>query len=252
MTVPLRIEDDALTDTGLVRPQNEDSHLSRPQQQLWVVADGMGGHEGGRFASQAIVEALAAAELPDGFEAAADALSAAVHAANQRVYATARDAGRMMGSTVVALLLRGDEFAVFWAGDSRAYLLRDDRLIQLTRDHSQVQDMLDRGLMSEADAADHPMRHVLTRAVGVQPTLEIDAIRDVVNKGDVFLLCSDGLHGVLSDEEITAILREQGVGAAPALVAACLERGAPDNVTVALVSASEPTMLTLASEERTA
>lgn len=252
MTVALRIEDDALTDTGLVRPKNEDSFLSLPQTQLWLVADGMGGHEGGQFASKSIVEAVEAADLPDGFEAAADALSAAIHAANQRIFATARDAGRMMGSTVVALLLRGDEFAVFWAGDSRAYLLRDDRLIQLTRDHSQVQDMLERGLMSEADAADHPMRHVLTRAVGVQPTLEIDAIRDQFTRGDLFLLSSDGLHGVLSDDEIAAILRRQGIGANRALVDACLQRGAPDNVTVTLVSASEPTMLALAGQGGTA
>lgn len=249
MTVQLRIEDDALTDTGLVRPQNEDSHLSLPQKQLWLVADGMGGHEGGRFASQAIVEAVSTADLPDGFEAATDAFSAAVHAANQRIFAAGRDAGRLMGSTVVALLVRGDEFAVFWAGDSRAYLLRDDQLILLTRDHSQVQDMVDRGLLSPEDAADHPMRHVLRRAVGVQPSLEIDAIRDQVAKGDLFLLSSDGLHGVLSDEDIAAILRKHEVGAARPLVDACLQRGAPDNVTVVLVSASEPTMLNLARQE---
>jgi serine/threonine protein phosphatase Stp1 len=96
------------------------------------------------------------------------------------------------------------------------------------------------------------MRHVLTRAVGVQPTLEIDAIRDHFTKGDLFLLCSDGLHGVLSDDEMAAILRQQGGGAARALVAACLERGAPDNVTVALVCVSEPTMLALAGAENAA
>lgn len=250
MTGPLRIEDDALSDTGLVRPANEDSYASLAQAQVWAVADGMGGHENGRFASQAIAEAVQAAAFPEVFEAACDALGAAIHAANQRIFAAAQDAGKLMGSTVVALVVRGSEFAVLWAGDSRAYLLRGDQLIQLTRDHSQVQDMLDRGLLSAEQAADHPMRHVLSRAVGVQPALEIDAIRDHIQTGDLFLLCSDGLHGVLSDEEIAAILRRDEAGSARALVAACLERGAPDNVTVVLVAASEPTLLALAGEER--
>lgn len=249
MTVALRIEDDALTDTGLVRPQNEDSHVSLPQAQVWVVADGMGGHENGRFASSAIVEAAAATAYPDDLEGACAALGDAVQAANQRIFAAASEAGKMMGSTMVALLVRGEEFCVLWAGDSRAYLLRDGQLIQLTRDHSQVQAMLDSGMLTPEQAADHPMRHVLARAVGVQAGLEIDAIRDYVNRGDLFLLSSDGLHGVLSDDEIAGILRQQGGGAARALVTACLERGAPDNVTVVLVSAHEPTLLTLAGAD---
>jgi serine/threonine protein phosphatase Stp1 len=245
----LRLEDAALTDVGLVRAENEDGHASLPQAQVWLVADGMGGHENGRFASQAIVEAVSAATMPEEFEAACQALSRAVQAANQRIYAVASEAGKVMGSTFVALLLRGDEFAVLWAGDSRAYLFRDDRLHQLSRDHSQVQHMLDRGLLSAEEAADHPMRHVLARAVGAQPALEIDAIRDRAQRDDLFLLCSDGLHGVIDDDQIAAILRQQGAGSARALVAACLERGAPDNVTVVLVSASEPTLLALGGEE---
>ncbi|MET0251599.1 MAG: protein phosphatase 2C domain-containing protein [Novosphingobium sp.] len=249
MTGALRIEDFALTDTGLARAENEDSHASLPQAQAWLVADGMGGHENGRFASQAIVDAVTAADLPQGIEAACQALGSAIHAANKRIFAAAADAGRLMGSTMVALVLRDDEFAVLWAGDSRAYLLRDDQLFQLTRDHSQVQDMIDRGLLTPEDAADHPMRHVLARAVGVQAALEVDAIRDHTHRGDLFLLCSDGLHGVVSDAEIAEILRGHGIGAAQPLVAACLARGAPDNVTVVLVSANEPTLLALAGEE---
>ena len=248
MTRQLRIEDVSLTDTGLARAQNEDCHTSLPREQVWLVADGMGGHENGRFASQAIVEATNAATIPDGLEPACDALGGAIQAANERIFAASRDVGKMMGSTVVAMVVRDGEFAVMWAGDSRAYLFRDDTLYQLTRDHSQVQELMDRGLLSAEDAADHPMRHVLARAVGVAAELEIDAIRDQVVKGDLFLLCSDGLHGVVSDEEIARILREQGNGAAPALIEASIKLGAPDNVTVVLVYASEPTLLVLAGE----
>jgi serine/threonine-protein phosphatase Stp1 len=248
MTSQLRIEDASLTDTGLARAQNEDCYASLPREQVWLVADGMGGHDNGQFASQAIVEATNAAVFPDGLENACTALGDAIHAANARIYSTAQAAGKMMGSTFVALVVRDGEFAVMWAGDSRAYLFRDDRLIQLTRDHSQVQELLDRGLLTPADAADHPMRHILARAVGVQDALEIDAIRDKVVQGDLFLLCSDGLHGVVSDDEIAAILREHGAGGVQALVQASLARGAPDNVTVVLVYASEPTMLVLAGE----
>jgi serine/threonine protein phosphatase PrpC len=246
MTRQLRIEDVSITDTGLARSENEDCHASLPEQQVWLVADGMGGHDNGRFASQAIVEAARGATLPDTLEDACDALGGAIHAANEKIYATSREAGKMMGSTVVALVVREGEFAVMWAGDSRAYLFRDGQLIQLTRDHSQVQELMDRGMLTPEEAADHPMRHVLARAVGVQPALEIDAIRDQVAKGDLFLLCSDGLHGVVDDAEIAAILREQGNAGAQALIEASLERGAPDNVTVVLVYASEPTMLVLA------
>jgi serine/threonine protein phosphatase PrpC len=248
MTLNLRIEDASLTDTGLARAENEDCHASLTMQQVWLVADGMGGHANGRFASDAIVEATKAATLPEELEDACAALGDAIQAANDRILAASREADRMMGSTVVALVVRDGEFAVMWAGDSRAYLFRDERLIQLTSDHSQVQELIDRGLLSREDAADHPMRHVLARAVGVQDDLQLDAIRDRVAKDDLFLLCSDGLHGVVPDAEIAAILRRHGASAAPALIEASLARGAPDNVTVVLVHASEPTMLVLAGE----
>lgn len=248
MNSNLRIEDASLTDTGLARAENEDCHVSLPQQQVWLVADGMGGHDNGRFASNAIVEATKAATMPDGLEDACYALGGAIHQANATIYAASRDAGKMMGSTVVALVVRDGEFAVMWAGDSRAYLFRGDQLIQLTKDHSQVQDLMDRGMLTAEEAADHPMRHVLARAVGVQPELQVDAIRDQVAKGDLFLLCSDGLHGVVEESEIATILREHGSNGAQKLIEASLERGAPDNVTVVLVYASEPTMLVLAGQ----
>jgi serine/threonine protein phosphatase PrpC len=153
--------------------------------------------------------------------------------------------GKQMGSTVVSLVIRGPEFIVLWAGDSRAYLYRQGQLIQLTRDHTQVEAMMERGLLTPEEAADHPMKHVLARAVGVQETLEIDGVRDRIESRDIFVLCSDGLSGVVSDAEIAAMLAEHGHAAGDLLVAACLERGAPDNVTVTLVAANEPTLLVL-------
>ena len=240
-----RIEDVAVTHVGNVRKENEDSHASLPREQIWVVADGMGGHHNGQFASRAISEAVAGVAHQPLLDGACDAVAAAIHDANHKIFSQAQELGKQMGSTVVSLIVRGQEFAVLWAGDSRAYLFRDDKLIQLTRDHTQVEDMLERGLLTEREAADHPMKHVLSRAVGVQAALELDGIRDSVASRDIFLLCSDGLYGVVSDEEIAAALRARGHFAGEDLIAACLERGAPDNVTITLVAANEPTLLSL-------
>lgn len=248
MSEPFRIDDAAATHVGEVRQENEDSHLALGEAGIWVVADGMGGHENGKYASQTIVDAIARTSFPDALEEACDALSAAVHAANAEIYARSREAEAQMGSTFVALVVRGIEFAVLWSGDSRAYVYRGGHLYQLTADHTQVQAMIDRGLLTPEEALIHPMRHVLSRAVGVEETLQIDAVRDTIDPRDVFLLCSDGLHGLLADWEIAAILERGGIGAGDELIAQCLARGAPDNVTVTLVMASEPTMLVLGSE----
>jgi serine/threonine protein phosphatase Stp1 len=233
MTKKLRLEVDVNTHQGCVRTANEESLSSSLRQQVWAIADGMGGHKNGQFASQKLAAAIHEAAVPDDLEGACRAVADAIYAANDQVFAEAQRAGEQMGSTIVALLIRDSEFAVLWAGDSRAYLLRDDVLHQLSKDHTQVQEMLDRGLLSESEAADHPMGHVLARAVGVQSDLEIDAISDTAQVGDTFLLCSDGLHGVMNDQEITQIIANWGRESAAKLVEECLERGAPDNVTVA-------------------
>ncbi|WP_315760677.1 PP2C family protein-serine/threonine phosphatase [Sphingomonas sp. Y38-1Y] len=245
MTGP-RIDAHALTHVGRVRKNNEDSFCERPRDGLWAVADGMGGHERGEVASAAIVEALHAAPLTGQFDDDAPIAADAIHAANARIWAEGQERGGQMGSTVVALLLRGWRFAVLWVGDSRAYLLRGGTLYQLTRDHSQVQDMVDRGLLSEADAAGHPMSHVLARAVGVRPETEVDIVADEAVPGDVFLLCSDGLSGPLADAEIAGLLRTGDAQAAERLVAATLDRGAPDNVTIVVVALNETTSLSFA------
>lgn len=245
MTNAFRVEDSVLTHVGNVRSQNEDSYFADPAAGVWVVADGMGGHTNGKMASEALVAAVGAVSVPEPLDAACEVVANAIHSANTAIFGHAQEAGVQMGSTVVSLVVRGDEFAVLWSGDSRAYLLRDGHFIQLTRDHTQVQEMVDRGLLSPNDVENHPMKHVLSRAVGVQDVLEIDAIRDQMQTRDLFLLCSDGLYGVVDEAEIARIVREQGVAAADALVAASLAGGAPDNVTVALISVAEPTLLVL-------
>jgi serine/threonine-protein phosphatase Stp1 len=246
MSPSLRIEDDAHTNVGCVRSANEDSLVAMSREQVWIVADGMGGHANGKMASSTIVASVEAAEIPEELVPACEAVSDAIHGANAAIFAEAQSAGQQMGSTVVGLVIRERQFAVLWAGDSRAYVYRGNNLYQLTRDHTQVQEMIDRGLMRPEDAEGHPMGHVLARAVGVQPSLEIDAIADEALPGDLFLLCSDGLHGVLSDEEISAILAQEGRLSPEPLIAACIERGAPDNVSVIVVSATEPTTLSFA------
>jgi serine/threonine protein phosphatase Stp1 len=242
----LRLDDALETHVGCVRQVNEDSSVALPRVGVWVVADGMGGHANGQKASQTIVQMASSIDIPERFVPACDTVASAIHAANARIFADAEASGQQMGSTVVALVVKERDFAVLWAGDSRAYLYRDGDLHQLSTDHTQVQEMLDRGLLTPEQAEGHPMGHVLARAVGVRPTLELDAINDTARPGDLFLLCSDGLHGVLSQGEIVAALANHGRNAAELLVAQCLDRGAPDNVTICLVAAHEPTALSFA------
>ncbi|MEP7221498.1 MAG: protein phosphatase 2C domain-containing protein [Novosphingobium sp.] len=245
MTPAYRLEDTAETHVGKVRSENEDSQISLPESGVWLVADGMGGHANGRYASQTIAGGLDGLPIPADLEGACEAVSRAVQAANAEIFAKSVEAGAQMGSTFVSLVISGGEFAVLWAGDSRAYLFRGGQLFQLSTDHTQVEAMLERGLLTPEEAADHPMKHVLARAVGVEEHLQIDAIRDAVEPRDVFLLCSDGLHGLVSDAEIAAMLADKAHDAAHDLIALCLDRGAPDNVTIALVAVNEPTLLVL-------
>lgn len=243
-----RVESVTRTHEGRVRTNNEDSFCDRGEDGLWAVADGMGGHENGEWASAEIAWAIASVHLPSEFDAACQIIASAIHRANSRIFDEATDRGIQMGSTAVALLLRDRRFAIFWVGDSRAYLLRDGTLHQLSRDHTQVQELVDRGLLTAAEIEGHPMAHVLARAVGVQESVEVDVIADEACAGDVFLLCSDGLTGPLDDAriaEVLAMLNHQA--AADLLIETTLARGAPDNVTLVMVALDETTMLSLSS-----
>ncbi|MGG5812418.1 PP2C family protein-serine/threonine phosphatase [Falsiroseomonas sp. CW058] len=226
-----------VTHPGSVRPRNEDIFVDRGDIGLWAVADGAGGHGAGDVASAAIAAALS--DLPAGLSAA-ELLAqvrlriGAVHAELQD-RAAAAGRGRIIASTVVILLARGGHYACLWAGDSRAYLLRDGALTRITRDHSVVQDLVESGLIDADDAEAHPQANVITRAVGAQGELELDKISARIAPGDLFLLCSDGLFKALPEGEIARMLAA-GLGAED-LIAAALARGARDNVTAVAIRA---------------
>ncbi|HEV2817350.1 MAG TPA: PP2C family serine/threonine-protein phosphatase [Allosphingosinicella sp.] len=235
---PFRIESAALTHRGLVREQNEDGFCLRERAGLWAVADGMGGHEGGEWASARLVAELDRVELEAELEAAERRLADAIRAANDAIAAEAEARGGRMGTTLVALLVRERAFLVLWVGDSRAYLLRDGALRRLSRDHSRVQEMVELGLIAPAEAAGHPLGHILTRALGERGGAEIDRAGGEVKAGDVFLLCSDGLHGCVGEGEIRRQLAQGSPRRAlDGLIAAALAAGGPDNVTGIVVRA---------------
>ncbi|HST35714.1 MAG TPA: PP2C family serine/threonine-protein phosphatase [Allosphingosinicella sp.] len=240
----IRIESSALTHVGRVRQQNQDSFCARERDGLWAVADGMGGHEGGEWASAALADALAAIALPEELEPACEAVEEAIRTANAAIVAEAALRERQMGTTVVALIVRGQRYAILWVGDSRAYALRRGKLLQLSRDHTQVQEMVDRGIMRPEDARGHPMGHILSRAVGVREDVQIDRATGEIEPGDIFMICSDGLHSYVEEAEIGQLLgRGSPERALDALIAATLENGAPDNVTAIAVWTSEPTLI---------
>jgi len=243
---PFRIESAALTHQGRVRDNNQDSYCLRERDGLWAVADGMGGHEGGEWASARLVEELDGIEMTGDLDEAGERIAGAIRAANEAIVAEAGRRGRQMGSTIVALILQNQRYLVLWVGDSRAYLLRDGKFAQLSRDHTQVQEMVDRGLIRPEEASGHPMGHILSRAVGVRGEIEVDRAQGEVRPGDVFLLCSDGLHGYLDAREISRLLgRGSPERALDELVALTLAAGAPDNVTGIAIWASDPTLLSL-------
>lgn len=221
---------------GAVRSRNEDRFVNRPDLGLWAVADGAGGHQSGDVAAATVAAALSA--VPSGL-GAAELLAEVrlrIGRAHERLRAEAarRGGNAMLATTVVALLARGDHYACLWAGDSRAYLLRDGRLLQVTRDHSAVQELLDAGLISPAEARGHPRANVITRAIGADvEELILDKITDRLRAGDRFLLCSDGLSKTLAEGEIAALLA--GAAAARPLIAAALEQKADDNVTAVMI-----------------
>jgi len=230
----------ARTDVGKVRRLNEDACLDRPDLGLWAVADGMGGHDAGDIASRLIVEELDKVAPPADAATFLSEVKARLQRANGELRAEAarRGAGKVIASTVVALLVYGRHFACVWAGDSRLYLFRDER--QISRDHSHVQELVNLGLVRPEAARDHPQANVVTRAVGATDTLELEMRHERVLPNDVFLLCSDGLTKMLTDDEIEEILsRVAAPEAAQVLLDLALERGAVDNVTSVIVQCRE-------------
>jgi protein phosphatase len=236
-----------LTDRGLCRETNEDAYLLEPEFGLFAVADGMGGHAAGEIAAQLATEALREAIFRAGAHRdPEELLRAAVLEANRRICDSILEhrERRGMGTTLVAALVRGDRAVIAHVGDSRAYLYRHGRLRRLTTDHSWVLEQVRLGLLTEEAAARHPMRNIVTRALGTR-TMEGPEIHSVeLEPGDLLLLCSDGLNTMLSDPEIEEILRSSCHDPAEAcrvLVASANERGGEDNTTVVLVQVQNRT-----------
>jgi serine/threonine protein phosphatase PrpC len=225
------------THVGTVRRHNEDSCLDRREIGLWVVADGMGGHEAGDVASRLIVESLSGIGQPADAATLLTDVRERLNKSNlQLLDEAARRGTGIVGSTVVALLAHGTFFACLWAGDSRLYRMRNGALEQLTRDHSQIWEMIEAGVIDAEAAEHHPLANVITRAVGVDSELVLDKLTDRVQPEDLFLLCSDGLSKMVSDREIAEILRGMPISAIPeALIAAALAHGGRDNITAIAV-----------------
>lgn len=216
------------------RERNEDAVLARDDLGVWAVADGMGGHQGGSWASATVIETLA--RLACEADGRQIALEQAVAEGNQEIVEAARAMGGTIGTTFAALSFDGFAMTGLWVGDSRIYRWRDGRLDRLTRDHSIVQELVDRGTLMPDEAEKHPMAHVLSRAVGVQAAVSADRFGFEALPGDMFLLCSDGLTRVVSEPEIAAELAGGNAQVATdALLELTLDRGAPDNVSIIVV-----------------
>lgn len=232
-----RVRHSALTHVGHVRSRNEDSILALPDQGIWLVSDGMGGHDGGDFASQTVVEAVAA--IPPDLPAAErmQALRVAIGRAHDQIRAeSVRRGGRTIGATVVALLLIDGHFVAFWAGDSRLYRLRGGAIELLTTDHSLVADLVLAGEMSWDEADQLPEANTITRAAGVGDTPGLEKIRGEVRPGDRFLLASDGLYKHAGFESLRRVLSTATIETvAETLLQIALDGGGDDNVSVIVV-----------------
>jgi serine/threonine protein phosphatase PrpC len=227
------VEHAAATDVGREREHNEDAFLARPP--LFVVADGMGGAEAGEVASQAAIEEFErAGGLPE-------TLGATIEAANARINAMAgEDSGRAgMGCTCTASFADAGRLTVAHVGDSRLYRLRGDAFEQLTDDHSLVGGLVRLGQLTPEEAEQHPQRSVILRAVGVEPTVEVDVLQHELEPGDVYLACSDGLSGMVRDEVLAETLRMFSplAEAAEMLIELANAAGGRDNITVVLFRA---------------
>jgi serine/threonine protein phosphatase PrpC len=231
------------THAGTVRTTNEDALFVSDDLGLWAVSDGMGGHAGGGIASASIVDTLhlladrpASSPLEHRARTALCDANAELCRRNEAAMPPSD-----MGATVALLGIEGAGFFCLWAGDSRIYRIRGAEAAQLTRDHRYVQDLIDAGTLSESEAARHPRRNVITRAVGIARDIEFDRCDGEVREGDIFLLATDGVSGICTAQDISAAALAQPLEqAADDLAALCLKRGAPDNFAFVFVRVERP------------
>jgi serine/threonine protein phosphatase PrpC len=228
----------AVTHPGTKRDHNEDMFVDRSDLGLWAVADGAGGHDAGEVASEMIATTLETIPL----ELTAEEMLAQVRLRISATHTALRECaarkgeGALVASTVVVLIVRHGHFACLWAGDSRAYLLRDGMMRQITRDHSLVQELLEAGAIGPDEAANHPRGNVITRAVGAElDEILLDKVSDRLLSGDRFLLCSDGLCKTLPESELASLLAAIDGTPPQAVIDAALAQDASDNVTAVIV-----------------
>lgn len=245
------------SDTGRKRPHNEDRVAADPGNGVAVLADGMGGHKGGEIASALAVETIIrelATRLPgiaagsaddDAYAPESQLTRAVVTEANTVVYETARAQPQYegMGTTLVVALFHDDRLTLAHVGDSRAYRLRGGRLELLTRDHTLMQELVDRGFYTPEEARASLNRNIVTRALGIEESVNVDLQEEIALSGDVYLLCSDGLNDMVDDETIRLTLDEFGdnlEGAADQLIRKANENGGQDNVSIVLARVLKP------------
>ena len=250
----LKVASAGLTDVGRKRDHNEDSYLIDDELQLYVVADGMGGHAGGGTASRIAVETIdrelrsARASTEDPFRAEVplqdsplpDAIRNAVGSACQAIFTAAQEDPRLagMGTTVIALLVKGDQAFFAHVGDSRAYLIRGELIQQISEDHSLVNEQIKAGMITPEEAKHSRYKNIITRSVGFEEEVQVDVMGLTLQPGDTFLLCSDGLANMVDDEELRQVIDATPLERAPEkLVEMANERGGDDNITVIVVRA---------------
>ncbi len=239
---PMHFTCAARTDVGIVRSSNEDNYLMLPDRGVFIVADGMGGHAAGEVASEMAVritsrEIGTLRGLSDA--EASDRMRAAIRTANDAIVerALSEHDKRGMGSTATVLVLRPRHYLIGQVGDSRAYLLRGGQLLQLTRDHSPVQELVDAGLLTPSQARAHPCRNVITHCLGRSGDVDPDIYVGRLERGDILLLASDGLTGVLEDEHLARILSTDGKPEhwVDRMIAEANRRGGLDNITAIVI-----------------
>lgn len=236
----------SITDVGKVRFANEDAigDALTPNGHLFIVCDGMGGHVGGSVASIRAVECLIEFFQKDNYDNPIQALDHALSFANEQIYAASiiQPELKGMGTTAVTLLIHNEACFIAHVGDSRIYLFSDGKLNRLTKDHSYVQTLVDANIITDQDAENHPNKNQILQALGIAPVVKSTVCSSPIlpKKGDVFLLCSDGLNGMVNDREIERLLNHYPLEVcSQMLVSAALEAGGEDNVTVSLIEISE-------------
>lgn len=228
------------TDVGKVRANNQDAPIVSEKLRLYGVADGMGGHKGGEVASTSARDDLLR-EL-EGKTPSVAALSGAIEEVNRQIYHQQEhdDALTGMGTTLSVLWMSDNFVYIGHVGDSRVYLLRDGEFKQMTLDHSLVEQLVREGVLTEEEAQNHPMRNIITRAIGTDESVEVDVVVEERRKGDLWLACSDGLHGLVDDRQMRDVLRQYAPEkAADVLLKAALDAGGRDNVTLVIVHDGE-------------